>query len=589
MKVDRDARTVVASSRDEVEKAIAARPELRPAYDRGLFSGRDSFGDLLCDRMVEFDRVNLERLQRFTDLCREWASKRPDYGYAVGRRQLSEESANALGETLSFQAYAINWLDSLDASILLNCRGASQDNAFSSYKEVSETAAELSSTYQHTRIPDMLIKSAIGACAAGVQAGRFYFATIVEAQLVENSKTIGDIWRLAHLCSDQLRDQSDHLLAGELPAFENARAKWRDTTVNRLDRLAKQLHVAELRRFKAAMRPHQIDIAAALSAERRAEAEEKAVERRAEEERKAEERRAAEERKAADRRAEDERRAAELRVWNERQAEARRLDLAERERARLAEEAREAAETARKAVERAELEAWIRDEEGRERVAVEAEAKIARELQEAEDRELAALIAIDEERAREAARAESEARRVREAEAARVEKERLAALAVEERRRAEAADRRAAEERKAAERLAWSRNLDRYDPEFVAAMDGSEYERYWVNALQRRGASDVRRVGGAGDHGADVTFTWRGLRYVVQAKRYKGKAPFRAVQEVGFARQHLKYDRAWAVTSSTFTQQAKDAAASNGVELVEGDPTRFLDTFFGAGEESVAA
>jgi restriction system protein len=77
----------------------------------------------------------------------------------------------------------------------------------------------------------------------------------------------------------------------------------------------------------------------------------------------------------------------------------------------------------------------------------------------------------------------------------------------------------------------------------------------------------VQRVGMSHDFGADLVMTSSRQRVVVQAKRYAGNVGIGAVQEVLGAVHYYRGTRAIVVTSSRFTDSARELAARSGVEL----------------------
>jgi restriction system protein len=101
----------------------------------------------------------------------------------------------------------------------------------------------------------------------------------------------------------------------------------------------------------------------------------------------------------------------------------------------------------------------------------------------------------------------------------------------------------------------------------VDAMDGFEFERYLGHLLRSRGYK-VQVTQESGDFGADlVVEDGKGLRAVVQAKRYSGTVGIKAVQEVVGAKAYYKAQHAWCITNSGYTKAAVELAKHNGVFL----------------------
>jgi len=105
------------------------------------------------------------------------------------------------------------------------------------------------------------------------------------------------------------------------------------------------------------------------------------------------------------------------------------------------------------------------------------------------------------------------------------------------------------------------------DIAMVDSMDGFEFERYLGHLLRSRGYK-VQVTQESGDFGADlVVEDGKGLRAVVQAKRYSGTVGIKAVQEVVGAKAYYKAQHAWCITNSGYTKSAVELAKHNGVFL----------------------
>ncbi|MET9503896.1 restriction endonuclease [Streptomyces sp. NPDC006622] len=129
----------------------------------------------------------------------------------------------------------------------------------------------------------------------------------------------------------------------------------------------------------------------------------------------------------------------------------------------------------------------------------------------------------------------------------------------------------------------------------VWAMDDRRFEEYVAELCRRDGCTDVRRVGGAGDLGADVTGRLPdGRRVVIQCKRYAKHRTVgsRDLQTFnGTARAEHRADVPVFVASCVFTGPARDFAARHDLVLIDvnllgfwnsGTPlTSFLDLDIG--------
>ncbi|ARH94916.1 restriction endonuclease [Streptomyces sp. MOE7] len=129
----------------------------------------------------------------------------------------------------------------------------------------------------------------------------------------------------------------------------------------------------------------------------------------------------------------------------------------------------------------------------------------------------------------------------------------------------------------------------------VWAMDDRQFEQYVAELCRRDGCTGVRRVGGAGDLGADVTGQLPdGRRLVIQCKRYAKHRTVgsRDLQTFnGTARAEHRADVPVFVASCVFTKPAREFAARHDLCLIDvnllgfwnsGTPlTSFLDLDIG--------
>lgn len=129
----------------------------------------------------------------------------------------------------------------------------------------------------------------------------------------------------------------------------------------------------------------------------------------------------------------------------------------------------------------------------------------------------------------------------------------------------------------------------------VWAMDDRQFEEYVADLCRRDGCTDVRRVGGSGDLGADVIgLLPDGRRIVIQCKRYAKHRTVgsRDIQTFnGTARAEHGADVPVFVASCVFTKPARDFAAKHQLVLIDvnllgfwnsGTPlTSFLDLDIG--------
>lgn len=105
-------------------------------------------------------------------------------------------------------------------------------------------------------------------------------------------------------------------------------------------------------------------------------------------------------------------------------------------------------------------------------------------------------------------------------------------------------------------------------------MTGTEFEDFVVDLCRRDGCSDVRRVGGSHDNGADVRGRLPdGRSMVIQCKRYtpKNKIPSREVRDLLGAKMHFKADVAIFVATTYFSAPAERFASDNEIIAVHRD------------------
>lgn len=104
-------------------------------------------------------------------------------------------------------------------------------------------------------------------------------------------------------------------------------------------------------------------------------------------------------------------------------------------------------------------------------------------------------------------------------------------------------------------------------PDFREDMSPEEFEHYCADVL--RGIKwDARVTQASGDQGVDVVANKRGVRIVVQCKKYSKPVGNRAVQEIVAAIAHEGAQRGVVVTTSDYTPAAEKLAASNDVLLL---------------------
>jgi restriction system protein len=108
----------------------------------------------------------------------------------------------------------------------------------------------------------------------------------------------------------------------------------------------------------------------------------------------------------------------------------------------------------------------------------------------------------------------------------------------------------------------------------IDRMDGIEFEHYLQKLLSFVGYIQVSVTQGSGDFGADLLATREGLKYAVQAKRYKGKVGVEAVYQVMGGQAYYSCQRTMVITNSKFTKAAHELAKKSGCILVDRNQLR---------------
>ncbi|GAA3130506.1 restriction endonuclease [Streptomyces rectiviolaceus] len=106
------------------------------------------------------------------------------------------------------------------------------------------------------------------------------------------------------------------------------------------------------------------------------------------------------------------------------------------------------------------------------------------------------------------------------------------------------------------------------------AMTGTEFEELVAGLCRRDGCTEVRRVGGAGDNGADVVGRLPdGRTMVVQCKRYAPSSAIatRELRDLLGSRVHFGADVAIFVTTTRFSRPSETFAAGHGIVAVHRD------------------
>jgi restriction system protein len=110
------------------------------------------------------------------------------------------------------------------------------------------------------------------------------------------------------------------------------------------------------------------------------------------------------------------------------------------------------------------------------------------------------------------------------------------------------------------------RRLSRSGIAEVDQMDGATFERF-LGTLFRELGYGVELTPHRGDCGADLVLTKDGRRTAVQAKRWSKRVGVKAIQEAVASKGYYRCDAALVVANREFTDQARELARANDVEL----------------------
>lgn len=100
----------------------------------------------------------------------------------------------------------------------------------------------------------------------------------------------------------------------------------------------------------------------------------------------------------------------------------------------------------------------------------------------------------------------------------------------------------------------------------IDRMDGKTFEKYLECLFEGLGYK-VERTRYVGDYGGDLVTRKDGIKTVIQAKRHKNRVGVRAIQEAVAAKGFYDCQKAMVVTNSYFTNEARQLANKNDVEL----------------------
>ncbi|MFH0906597.1 MAG: restriction endonuclease [archaeon] len=110
----------------------------------------------------------------------------------------------------------------------------------------------------------------------------------------------------------------------------------------------------------------------------------------------------------------------------------------------------------------------------------------------------------------------------------------------------------------------------------VDKLTGYEFEDFLIKLYKKMNYKIIEHTKLSNDQGADLVVEKEDIKYVVQAKKYKGSVGNDAIQAVVASIKHYKANKGIVITNSNFTRQAKELAESNKVELIDREDLKKL-------------
>ncbi len=104
----------------------------------------------------------------------------------------------------------------------------------------------------------------------------------------------------------------------------------------------------------------------------------------------------------------------------------------------------------------------------------------------------------------------------------------------------------------------------------IDKMKGLDFEVFVGQLLEQHGYK-TQNIKGSGDFGVDVIAEKRGVKFAVQVKRYQSKVSRTAISDAVAGKFHWDCEKAWVVTNSYFTSDAKILAKSTNCKLTDRD------------------
>ena len=104
----------------------------------------------------------------------------------------------------------------------------------------------------------------------------------------------------------------------------------------------------------------------------------------------------------------------------------------------------------------------------------------------------------------------------------------------------------------------------------IDKMKGLDFEVFIGELLTQHGYK-TQNIKGSGDFGVDVIAEKNGTKYAVQVKRYTSNVSRTAISDAVAGKFHWDCEKAWVITNSYFTSDAKLLATSTDCKLTDRD------------------
>lgn len=103
-------------------------------------------------------------------------------------------------------------------------------------------------------------------------------------------------------------------------------------------------------------------------------------------------------------------------------------------------------------------------------------------------------------------------------------------------------------------------------------MSGQKFEELLINQLlPNEGYTNISGTPYTGDYGVDIIAYKDGIKCAIQCKRFNEKVSNGAIQEVAAGKKHYFCEKAIVITNNYYTNNAKELAFDNKVELLDRD------------------